>query len=65
MKWHDKDENNKTRHRGREVYDEDGSLKRADIYSPSSSDPDYHHHEWLKKKDDGSYEYGHGHHKNH
>lgn len=54
-----------TKNRGKATYNSDGSLKRLDNISPSSSDSTKHHHEWLKQKSDGTYEYGHGEHKNH
>ena len=64
-KYHNKDDDGNTTNRGKATYDNDGTLKRLDNISPSSRSSDWHHHEWLKKNSDGSYEYGHGEHKNH
>lgn len=62
-KFQNEDSKGNTTNRGKAVYDKDGSLKRLDVYSPSK--PGWHHHEWMNKKSDGTYEYGHGEHKNH
>jgi hypothetical protein len=50
---------------GKAAYNSDGSLKRLDNYSPSSSSGKKHHHEWLEEKEDGTYEYGHKENDNH
>lgn len=55
----------RTKNSGKAEYNSDGTLKRLSNISPSSRSGDYHHHEWLQKKSDGSYQYGHGEHKNH
>ena len=64
-KYRNTDDSGSTSNSGKATYDRDGSLKRLDNYSPSSSNDSKHHHEWLKKNSDGSYEYGHGEHDNH
>ena len=64
-KYCNTDENGNTKNRGKAEYDSDGSMTRLDNYSPSKEKPGYHHHEWVNKKDDGSYEYGYGLHKDH
>ena len=64
-KYRNIDEGGHTKNSGRADYDDDGSLKRLSNISPSSSNSDKHHHEWLNKQSDGSYKYGHGEHDNH
>ena len=64
-KYKNSGDDGRTANRGKATYDSDGTLNRLDNYSPSSNDNNKHHHEWLKKKTDGSYEYGHGEHDNH
>jgi hypothetical protein len=64
-KYHNKDDDGNTENRGKVMYDEDGLVKRWDNISPSANDRDKHHHEWINKKSDGSYKYGHGEHDNH
>ena len=64
-KYHNKNDDGETKNSGKATYNPDGSLKRLDNYSLSSSSGDKHHHEWLKQRSDGSYEYGHGEHDNH
>ena len=54
-----------TTNRGKATYNTDGTLSRLDNISPVSGDNTKHHHEWLKQKSDGTYEYGHGLHNNH
>ena len=54
-----------TKNSGKATYDDDGTLKRLSNISPAADDSSMHHHEWLNKKSDGTYEYGHGKHKNH
>lgn len=63
--YHNKDDEGRTINKGRATYNEDGTLKRLDNYSPSSKSGSKHHHEWCKEKDDGSYKYDHGEHDNH
>jgi hypothetical protein len=63
-KYRNTDNDGKTKNSGKATYNEDGSLKRLDNISPSSSNSDKHHHEWLKETSSG-YEYGHGEHDNH
>lgn len=64
-KYKNTDSEGNTENRGKASYNSDGSLSRLDNYSPASGNSDNHHHEWLKQNGDGSYEYGHGEHKNH
>lgn len=64
-KYRNTDNAGNTTNKGKATYNEDGSLKRLDNISPSSSSSDKHHHEWLKQTSDGSYTYGHGEHDNH
>ena len=64
-KFRSTDKNDNTTHSGKATYNEDGSLKRLDIISPSSSSDDKHHHEWLYRDSKGNYKYGHGEHDNH
>lgn len=64
-KYRNSDGDGNTANSGKATYNGDGSLNRLDNISPSSSSSDSHHHEWLKQGSDGSYEYGHGEHKNH
>ena len=64
-KYYNTNEDGSTANRGKASYNSDGSLSRWDNYSPSSSSSETHHHEWINQKSDGSYEYGHGEHKNH
>lgn len=54
-----------TKNSGKASYDDDGTLRRLDVISPAKNQPGYHVHEWLKKDDKESYEYGQGLHKNH
>lgn len=64
-KYRNTDADGHTINSGKATYNSDGSLKRLDIISPSSSNADKHHHEWLKQTSNGTYEYGHGEHDNH
>lgn len=64
-KFRQTDQDERTKSSGKATYNSDGTLKRLDAISPSSSSEEKHHHEWLKQKPDGSYEYGHGEHDNH
>lgn len=62
-KFHNTDDEGHTMNRGKATYNDDGTLQHLDVISPSR--PGWHHHEWMNKRPDGSYEYGHGEHKNH
>ena len=64
-KYRNCDSDGHTINSGKAEYYEDGSLKRLSNISPDSSNPDYHHHEWLNVGRDGSCDYGCEPHPNH
>ncbi len=63
--WRNTDENGHTENKGSAKYDENGTMIRWDNYPPVTDQPGYHHHEWQKQNEDGSYEYHHEIHKDH
>ena len=51
-----KKDDGSTKMSGKITYDDDGSLKRMDAFSSFNGSD--HVHEWVKKREDGTYEYG-------
>ncbi len=62
-RWSNSSDSGDWENSGRAKYDSDGQMYRWDNYSPAGEG--YHHHEWINRKNDGSYSYDHGRHSDH